>query len=280
VTNGAKPPKVSTSPLISITRPKFETFEAQMELVSSYAMLRRDRAAEIVAQLPPPFAFFASIGFMDGSRTPHTLELLATAGHFSTIITMFFKYALSAKRPIELSPQVQPMIATPTHGALPSGHATEAFLMARLLLKIQKASGAEQYKDPAWAEMLMRQASRVAINRTVAGVHYPADSAAGAILGLTLASFFEERCQKEQKNRQSAAFHGNHFPGGADFNWNDLFDAERDKMHKHAGAKGAHWMTSANGKAPQGATEARPLNWLWNKAVAEWAELDGKGTAA
>lgn len=49
---------------------------------------------------------------------------------------------------------------------------------------------------------------------------------------------------------------------------------------KHAGAKGAHWMTSANGKAPQGATEARPLNWLWNKAVAEWAELDGKGTAA
>ena len=35
--------------------------------------------------------------------------------------------------------------------------------------------------------MLMRQAARIADNRVVAGVHYPADSIAGAALGLTIA---------------------------------------------------------------------------------------------
>ena len=41
---------------------------------------------------------------------------------------------------------------------------------------------------------LMRLASRVAINRTVAGVHFPADSAAGCFLGLALGQYFWRRC--------------------------------------------------------------------------------------
>ena len=44
-------------------------------------------------------------------------------------------------------------------------------------------------------EQLMRQAARVAINRTVAGVHFPVDSTAGRVLGVTLAEYFIARCK-------------------------------------------------------------------------------------
>ena len=37
------------------------------------------------------------------------------------------KHALACRRPIEYSPQVQPMILTPSHGSLPSGHSTKSF---------------------------------------------------------------------------------------------------------------------------------------------------------
>ena len=39
------------------------------------------------------------------------------------------------------------------------------------------------------AEQRLRLAARIAINRTVAGVHYPVDSAAGAVLGITLGEY-------------------------------------------------------------------------------------------
>ena len=43
-----------------------------------------------------------------------------------------------------------------------------------------------------------RQA-RIAVNRTVAGVHFPIDSVAGALLGLTLAEYLVNLCQENRK---------------------------------------------------------------------------------
>ena len=42
-------------------------------------------------------------------------------------------------------------------------------------------------------KMLLRQAGRIAINRTVAGVHFPMDSRAGQILGTCLAEYVHSR---------------------------------------------------------------------------------------
>src|SRR3546814_18772370 len=59
------------------------------------------------------------------------------------------------------------------------------------------ANPGSHYRDPAWGEQLMRLAARIAINRTVAGLHFPVDSAAGALLGLTLGRYLAARCAGE-----------------------------------------------------------------------------------
>ena len=70
----------------------------------------------------------------------------------------------------------------------------------------------------------MRQAARIAINRTVAGVHFPADSAAGAVLGLTLGQYLVNRANGTATNYRAAEFDGAAYPDNEDFNWSDLFD--------------------------------------------------------
>ena len=50
---------------------------------------------------------------------------------------------------------------------------------------------------------LMRQAARIAINRTVAGMHFPIDSVAGALLGLTLAVYLVNLCKGQQEGYRS-----------------------------------------------------------------------------
>ena len=64
-------------------------------------------------------------------------------------------------------------------------------------------------------ELLMRQAARVAINRTVAGVHYPADSMAGQALGFAVGEYFIQRCRAgaaPANNVVSITFDGSVYP--------------------------------------------------------------------
>ena len=80
---------------------------------------------------------------------------------------------------------IQPLIMTPGHDSWPSGHATESFLIARLLSRFAKGSGGGADVEP----QMMAIAQRIAENREVAGVHFLADSTAGRVLGDTLARF-------------------------------------------------------------------------------------------
>jgi hypothetical protein len=84
---------------------------------------------------------------------------------------------------------VQPMLTTPGHGSFPSGHSTQAFMLARLLDGILNL----QLNAPSMAEQLYRQASRIATNRVVAGLHFPADGIAGRMLGHTIAEYILAR---------------------------------------------------------------------------------------
>ncbi len=125
-----------------------------------------------------------------------SMDLLYMALNVTRIVEMRLKHALACRRPVDYSPQLQPAIATPGHGSFPSGHATEAFVCAFLLeALVRKARGIRSTRlDHPLALQLLRHAERIAVNRTVAGVHFPVDSVAGMVLGRSIAELIMQRC--------------------------------------------------------------------------------------
>jgi hypothetical protein len=118
----------------------------------------------------------------------------------------------------------------------------------------------------------MRVASRVAINRTIAGVHFAIDSAAGALLGLTLGRYFVQRCRGQTSYEawgfDSAAFPdptaNNVPPNDGDFYWHEFYDpaADTQTARPYAVSRGSPNIAAA--------TAQSPLRWLWGQARAEW----------
>ncbi len=169
------------APLVSLIRPDTPHFSDAAALVAAYAELRPDRMAEIIVQTEGLLPFFASILLIDQTRSPAVMEMLETALAITTPIVMRIKLLLGCPRPTLFSDRIQPMIAVPAHPTLPSGHATQAFTLATVLSLLQHPQS-QVVAD----SQLYRLACRIAINRTVAGVHFPADSACGAMLGIQL----------------------------------------------------------------------------------------------
>jgi len=236
-------------------RPRRATFLAQLGLVNGYADLREDRTPEITAQMASPIAFWTSVANLHPDRTRWTLELLGAALRLAGFAEHRFKHALACRRPLELSPQVQPIILTPGHGSLPSGHATEAHIVAYVLWRLIRG-----LVDVRWREQLMRQAARIAINRTVAGVHFPVDSAAGQMLGLTLGDYFLHRCGVGG-NYDAWRFDGPAYPNLLDFDWHLQYNAAGNRPNT---AYVQRTGTFDVGTAPH-------LRWLWLEAAAEWS---------
>ena len=172
------------APFIRVQRPSPQVFESELPQVLAYADLRAERSTEILSQIDGQWAHWCSILPMRPDSTPHTLALLTTALQWVISVELRFKHALACPRPVAWSPQVQPCITTPGHGSFPMGHAVQAFLTAGLL---QALIGAEA--DDAWGVQLTRTAFRIAINRVVAGVHFPVDLVAGLVLGLSLTRY-------------------------------------------------------------------------------------------
>ncbi|WCR14068.1 phosphatase PAP2 family protein [Paracoccus seriniphilus] len=203
----------SYTPFAEITRPGLAEFSAAAQMVANYAELRADRSAEIQVQTQHLIPFFASIMPMEPSRAPAIREALFTALDMATFVVMRVKLALGCPRPTQFTDRIQPMISCPTHATLPSGHSTQAFTLATLLSLLQDPD-AEVQPD----SQLYRLACRIAINRTVAGVHFPADSAAGAVLGIQLGRYMFQRARAEITGSGElghASFDGSKFTDGA-----------------------------------------------------------------
>jgi len=254
-------PNLKCAPLVSMIAPTVTTFKEQLNLVNGYSDLRADRASEIVAQLSPPIAFWSSVMHLHPARHRWTIELLEAALRLATYVEMRFKHAFSLRRPLDYSPQVQPMILTPGHGTLPSGHATEAHLIASLLRRLGADAGKD---DKVWLEQLMRQAARIAINRTVAGVHFPVDSAAGQMLGLTLAEYLLARANEQGGTQTAWRFDGTKYGVKQDFNGREQFDTDTGQRRQPA------WASQVGAAAKVNSSPM--LVWLWQKASDEWVQ--------
>ena len=72
-------------------------------------------------------------------------------------IEMRMKHELACWRPVQYSPHVQPMITTPGHGSLPSGHATQAYVVAHVLQTLLGLEPAHPTNTrPALAALLIK----------------------------------------------------------------------------------------------------------------------------
>ena len=115
-------------------------------------------------------------------------------------------------------------------------------------------------------EELMRQAARIAINRTIAGVHFPVDTAAGHLLGTTLAEYFICRCEYREKrednpsDKDKAVFWQHRFLG-------DQFDGKQDFSMKQLREPHPKHIPPVDHSSASG---SKILGWLWDKAADEW----------
>jgi membrane-associated phospholipid phosphatase len=184
--------KADGQTIVRLAQPSTAFFDAQLSRVLSWADLRVDRIPEILAQIDNQFAFVASVTGLNPDRHRNTVELLVNAIQFTVLIEMQFKHGLACWRAHQYSAQVQPVITTPGHGSFPSGHSTQAFMLARLLSFMLPAGA---YFD-SMREQLYRQAARIATNRVIAGVHFPIDSIAGRLLGHSIAEYIIARLTK------------------------------------------------------------------------------------
>jgi membrane-associated phospholipid phosphatase len=198
--------------LVTLTPPEPEKLAEQMLELRAAMDLRSDRLAEILAQSNDIMPFFAAQNSLRATRKPYTALLVTALRDTVVAQEQRMKHFCSVPRPIDLSAQVQPIIETPGHSAYPSGHATEAFAFATMFAAL-RLSGAgtadaalikailgkvtravEMAHDTDPEILLYRLAARIADNRTIAGVHYPVDSAHGGLLGLGLTLAFVAHC--------------------------------------------------------------------------------------
>lgn len=250
VTPGSKAATVTARPastLVTIHRPDDCDFAAQMPVLRCYAELREDRLPEILEQTDDILSFFGMIVQLDDANRRWTLELVEAVVRLCIAVEMPLKHGFLVPRPNAFSHRIQPPIQTPAHAAYPSGHATEAYAVATVLAALADDAGTRT--------MLMEMAFRIAENRQVAGVHFPHDSLAGAVLGISLGEWVV------------AAAQGAQFPTGrkvggfpvAGVNGKDSFTAAAVAAALTAAATGT-------------ASAAPPvLAEFWKNARAEWA---------
>ena len=144
---------------------------------------REKRRPEILeeAERPPP-AYTMTL-FLDDGRRRLTRALMIASVVWSRKFILSFKHKYRRPRPTQLEPRLKPMLLCPGHPAYPSGHSTQAHLLALLFGKL---SG-----RPDIAKAMFDAADRIAENREYAGLHYPSDSAAGVALARQLMVLFE-----------------------------------------------------------------------------------------
>jgi undecaprenyl-diphosphatase len=96
---------------------------------------------------------------------------------FAESLSGLLKEAVERDRPPLSNPDPEPIVRLPDTFSFPSGHATVSFACATTLA----------LAVPRLAWPLYTLAVLISFSRVYAGVHYPADVLAGAVLGVAIA---------------------------------------------------------------------------------------------
>jgi acid phosphatase (class A) len=136
----------------------------------------KDRAKSEDTLTPWVFAGVLGANFSK-EKMPLTADLLDKAEKDTHNVTEDAKRLWDRDRPPHQDGRITPLLKVPTNASYPSGHATRAILWARVLAIL----------SPKDKEALRERARLVALDRVIAGVHYPTDVASGMALGDAIA---------------------------------------------------------------------------------------------
>ena len=263
-------------PIVSIQRPKRPVFEAQMETVHQWCELRAERLQEIITQIGIPLQYWTSVVDLNPTTHPFTLQFLHLGLAFASYVNQPIKHILACPRPTAYSSAVQPVINPRRFAAFPSGHATEAFLVARLLQRVMGVSShiiseaGKQEITPVELQ-LQRLATRIANNRVVAGVHFPVDATAGRMVAETLVEYLIARSESAPATEKSPASHW-YSRGflGHKFEDNHLLFRPEEPLSEKQGVP--HFSPSERQDLPstQSGNFSGILHFVWKKAREEW----------
>lgn len=103
--------------------------------------------------------------------------LLAATMASTAAVTQVAKQKFDRQRPHQVDPSIKPPVHLPRDSSYPSGHASSAFAAARVIATLEPKLAIEAYA----------LAAQVAASRVYAGVHFPTDVVAGALLGTGVA---------------------------------------------------------------------------------------------
>jgi len=248
---------------VTIKRPAAASLVAMARTLASTEFLneRTQRLQEIAVQdresLLPAFVQLA--GLQTG-RHQRTLEMLRIAVLLSQPVLHRLKQHLAVPRPIDLLPGLRAVVEVPAHGAMPSGHACTAFLIAELLAHCAAQQGRQNLRP-----FLRRVAARIAENRVLAGLHYVSDAIAGALLGTAMAELLiqAEGVSLPVKHRFELPSDAAVLHFGASIG--DSFEASATDLS--AALAGLGWTQDAG----TGAGTALPL---WNQVLTEALDAD------
>lgn len=96
------------------------------------------------------------------------------------VVAYVLKIIFHAPRPFVTHLDVIPLVSESWYSSFPSGHATLFFALATAIYLYDKRAGA----------VFFVLAVIIALSRIVAGVHYPGDILAGAVIGVVVAYLF------------------------------------------------------------------------------------------
>jgi hypothetical protein len=154
------------------------------ELVEAAQDERADALGEIVAQHDAFASYFFALLTVDPALYPATNLLVNIASIVAAFTVLYFKNGAGnyepRQRPSQVCPPLLPPVPVPGHPSYPSGHATEAHLIALVLNDVFSTSDPKTIS--AITSDLAALATRIARNREIAGLHYPSDSTAGKTL--------------------------------------------------------------------------------------------------
>ena len=97
---------------------------------------RPNAAAEALAQRNNIGGYFQSVLSFNSASHPATVELVWAGLRIGQFQSLWFKSKFNRARPTAVSPYLGPIFDPPGHSSYPSGHATEAYLVARLLEQV------------------------------------------------------------------------------------------------------------------------------------------------